>query len=56
MAKFATGEIQHDLIAGGEYDLETSDPKYFTNTRADQHPAQPQRKPDFRSDRSPISG
>jgi len=32
IAKFATGEIQHDVIVGGEYDLETSDPKYFTNT------------------------
>ena len=23
--------IQHDLEAGGEYDFETSDPRYFTN-------------------------
>jgi catecholate siderophore receptor len=32
IAKFTTGEVQHDLIAGGEYDFETSDPRYFTNT------------------------
>jgi catecholate siderophore receptor len=32
LAKFATGPIQHDLVAGGEYDFETSDPRYFTNT------------------------
>ena len=31
LAKFATGDIQHDLVAGGEYDFETSDPNYFTN-------------------------
>ena len=31
IAKFATGDIQHELVAGGEYDFETSDPKYFTN-------------------------
>ena len=23
--------IQHDLVAGAEYDFETSDPRYFTN-------------------------
>ena len=31
LAKFATGDIQHELVAGGEYDFETSDPRYFTN-------------------------
>ena len=31
LAKFATGDVQHELVAGGEYDFETSDPKYFTN-------------------------
>jgi catecholate siderophore receptor len=32
VAKFATGDIQHDLEVGAEYDKESSDPKYFTNT------------------------
>jgi catecholate siderophore receptor len=32
LAKFATGVIQHGLVAGAEYDFETSDPRYFTNT------------------------
>jgi catecholate siderophore receptor len=32
LAKFATGDIRHDLVAGVEYDFETSDPRYFTNT------------------------
>ncbi len=31
LAKFATGDIQHELVAGDEYDFETSDPRYFTN-------------------------
>ena len=31
LAKFATGLIRHDLVAGVEYDFETSDPRYFTN-------------------------
>lgn len=32
LAKFATGVIQHDVQVGAEYDFETSDPRYFTNT------------------------
>ncbi len=32
MPNFDTGPIQHDLVAGVEYDFETSDPRYFTNT------------------------
>ena len=32
IAKFATGEIQHDLAAGLEYDFETSDPRYWTDS------------------------
>lgn len=32
LAKFVTGPIQHDLVAGAEYDFETSDPRYFNNT------------------------
>ena len=32
LAKFATGDIQHEVIAGGEYDFETSDPRYFTDS------------------------
>ena len=31
LAKFSTGWIQHDLVAGGEYDFEASDPRYATN-------------------------
>ena len=31
LAKFTTGDVQHDLVAGAEYDFETSDPRYFTN-------------------------
>jgi catecholate siderophore receptor len=31
LAKFVTGSIQHDVVAGGEYDWESSTPKYFTN-------------------------
>ncbi|HUO02645.1 MAG TPA: TonB-dependent receptor, partial [Rhizomicrobium sp.] len=32
LAKFATGIIQHDVMVGGEYDFETSDPRYYTDT------------------------
>lgn len=31
LAKFPTGDIRHDLMAGAEYDFETSDPRYFTD-------------------------
>jgi catecholate siderophore receptor len=31
LAKFTTGSIQHELVAGLEYDFETSDPRYFTD-------------------------
>ncbi|HWC63274.1 MAG TPA: TonB-dependent siderophore receptor, partial [Rhizomicrobium sp.] len=31
LAKFATGDIRHDLVAGAEYDFETSDPRYYTD-------------------------
>lgn len=32
LARFVTGPIAHDLDAGVEYDWESSDPKYYTNT------------------------
>jgi len=32
LAKFLTGPIAHNLDAGIEYDWESSDPKYYTNT------------------------
>jgi catecholate siderophore receptor len=31
VAKFDTGFIHHDLVVGGEYDFESSDPKFYTN-------------------------
>ncbi len=56
LAKFATGDIQHDLVAGGEYDFETSDPRYFTNTGLTNTLLNPERKPDLSAQPSPISG
>jgi catecholate siderophore receptor len=32
LVKFVTGPVQHDLDAGAEYDWESSDPKYYTNS------------------------
>ncbi len=32
LMKFVTGPIAHDVDAGFEYDWESSDPKYYTNT------------------------
>ncbi|HEX4118062.1 MAG TPA: TonB-dependent siderophore receptor [Rhizomicrobium sp.] len=32
LMKFVTGPIAHDMDAGFEYDWESSDPKYYTNT------------------------
>ena len=32
LVKFVTGPIRYDLDAGVEYDWESSDPKYYTNT------------------------
>ena len=56
LAKFATGDIQHDLVAGGEYDFETSDPRYFTNNGLTNTLLNPNENQTFSADRSPSSG
>ncbi len=43
-------------IAGGEYDFETSDPKYFTNNGLTNTLLNPNENQTFSPDRSPISG